>query len=93
MKFPEFADLMEKIGFRDDQSAAPTFKLNKKDLKNPVFKGNYSKVAGSYRLVSIWSQGEEVALWAQEDRSGSKLFPFHKEEVNYLAKRKRFKKS
>ncbi|MBI4992304.1 MAG: hypothetical protein HZB99_03730 [Candidatus Harrisonbacteria bacterium] len=84
---------MERIGFRKDEPVTPTFKLNKQDLKDPVFKANYPEVAGSYRLISIWPQGEEVAFWAQEDRSGTELFLLHKEEVNFLAKRKKFKKS
>ena len=93
MDFPKFADLMESIGFRNDEPVAPTFELNRSDLKKPVFREGYPKVAGRYQVVSIWSQGGEVAFWAKESRNSTKLFPFHKEEVDFLAKKNKFRKS
>lgn len=92
MDFPKFADLMEEIGFKDDEPVAAIFRLNRNDLKNKVFRNSYSKLAGRYQITSIWSQGGEVAFFAKESKSDTWLFPFHKEEVDFLAKKKRFKK-
>lgn len=92
MNFKKFADLMEDIGFQKNESVTPSFSLNKNDLKGPVLKNAYPKVTGFYRVVSIWSQEGEVAFWAKENNSGNKLFPFHKEEVDFLARKNKFKK-
>lgn len=94
MNFSKFADLMSRVGFRDGERVASTFVLSKADLKSSVFaKHAYTKVVGHYYVVSMWEQEGEVALWAQERGSGTKLFPFHKKEVDYLAKKNKFRKN
>lgn len=93
MDFAKFADLMESIGFREDEPIAPTFSLNGDDLKNPVFRRGYPKMAGHYRVVSIWSQNGEVAFWSRKSRVARKLFPFFKEEVDFLVQERKFRKS
>ncbi|MEK7560269.1 MAG: hypothetical protein AAB522_03140 [Patescibacteria group bacterium] len=92
MNFKKFADLMEEIGFKDNEPIAPVFTLNQKDLKSDIFKKRYFKVAGLYRIVSMWAQGDEVAFWAKVTSNETKLFPFSKEEVDYLAKKNKFRK-
>lgn len=93
MNFSKFADLMIKVGFRDNEPVAPTFTLNKTDLKNSVFNCIYPKVVGRYHVIGMWDQEGEVALWARWEGSDTKLFPFHKEEVDYLAKKNKFRKN
>lgn len=93
MDFHKFADLMESIGFRSDEPVAPTFRLNRNDLKSPAFRNGYTKVVGNYRVCSIWSQSGEVAFWARESTNNTQLFHFHKEEIDYLAKKKKFRKN
>lgn len=92
MIFAKFADLMEKIGYQGDESIAPFFILNKKDLKNPVFKHTYFKEPGLYRVTSMWAQGEHVAIWARMAGNETKLFPFHKDEVDFLVAQNKFRK-
>ncbi|OGY63322.1 MAG: hypothetical protein A3I24_02135 [Candidatus Harrisonbacteria bacterium RIFCSPLOWO2_02_FULL_41_13b] len=93
MKFRKFADLMVKVGFQEDEPIAPVFTLTKQDLQQSVFRTGLTKVAGNYHVVSIWSQGGSVAFWAKEEKSGNSLFSFHKEEVDFLAKKNKFKKT
>ena len=93
MNFKQFADIMEEIGFKKNEPITPIFILNQKDLKSDVFKNVYSKIHGLYCITSIWAQNDEVAFWAYETGNPSKLFPFSKEEVDYLAKKKKFRKS
>ncbi len=93
MDFLKFADLMKNIGFRNDEPIRSTFELKRNDLKNPVFRKGYPKVAGHYRVTSIWSEDGEVAFLAKKDRNISQLFPFYKEEVDFLAKHRRFRKN
>ena len=92
MNFPKFADLMVKIGFREDEPIAPVFTLTKQDLQHSVFRTGFTKVVGNYHVVSIWSQGGSVAFWAKEEKSGNSLFTFHQEEVDFLAEKNKFRK-
>ncbi len=92
MKFLAFADAMARIGFQDDDPVTPRFMLTRRDLAHPVFRNAYTKTAGAFRIVSIWAEGDDVAFWAQRDGEDGKLYPFHKDEVGYLAARKKFKK-
>lgn len=93
MNFKKFADLMIKIGFKENEPITPMFTLNQKDLNSPSFQKGYSKMSGFYRITSMWAQNDEVAFWACETHNPSKLYPFSKEEVDYLAKKNKFRKS
>lgn len=93
MNFKKFAELMMEVGFKKKEPITPVFILNQKDLNSLVFKKGYSKVPGLYYIISIWAQKDEVAFWAYEVNNPSKLYPFHKEEVDYLAKKNKFHKS
>lgn len=94
MTFAGFADLMEKIGFRDNEPVTPVFELNQKDIKFLALKNSYLKTIGTYRVISIWSHGKEVAFWVKKDgSSGDRLYPVFNEEVDFLAKKMKFKKN
>lgn len=93
MTGPQFADLMEKIGFLENEPAEPIFILTRQDLKQPVFKAGFTKVAGKYHVVSLWYQEGQIAFWAKEEKSGDSLFAFHKEEVGFLAKKNKFRRA
>ena len=84
---------MMGVGFKENEPITPVFTLNAKDLNSTVFRQGYSKMPGFYRITSMWAQNDEVALWAYETHNPSKLFPFSKEEVDYLAKKNKFRKS
>lgn len=93
MTFARFADLMEKIGFRENEQVTPVFELNQKDIEFFVLKNSYLKTAGTYRVINIWSHRGGVAFWAKKDGSGDKLFPFFPEDVDSLAEKMKFKKN
>ena len=96
MTFEKFADLMEEIGYRENEPVAPIFILTKKDLKNPIFKNAYTKTPDCYQVVNIWNNEGEVEFHAKDKLNvGShiKLYPFLKEEVDFLAKNKKFRKN